>query len=136
MIDKYIGIPFVDRGQDFNGADCYGLVRLIYKEELNTTIPEFNSSCTDTRRIWIDYIKQISEHWELVTEYEPMDVLAFAYDPNHPRVVQHFGVYIGNGMMIHTLQGIGAFTCKITEFSYCLKGAYRWKQLDSKSHLT
>jgi len=134
MIEQYIGIPFEDRGQSMDSADCYGLVRLIYSQELGIKIPEFHSSCTDTRRIWQDYIKQISEHWELVIDYQKYDVLAFAYDPQHPRIVQHFGIYLGDGMMLHTLQGIGSFTCKLSDFSYCLKGAYRWKQLDSKSY--
>lgn len=124
---KYVGIPFIDRGCSFEGADCYGLVRLVYKEELAIILPEFLSSCRDSKSIWRDYLKQISEHWELVDEPELYDVIAMTYDPQHPRIVTHFGLYIGNGMMLHSLQGIGSFTCKLTEFSYAIKGIYRWK---------
>lgn len=124
---KYIGIPFIDRGQSFEGADCYGLVRLIYKEELSIILPEFLSSCKDSKRIWSDYLKQISEHWDLVKEPKLYDVIAMSYDPQHPKIVTHFGIYIGNGMMLHTLQGIGSFTCRLSEFSYSIKGMYRWK---------
>lgn len=127
MIVKYIGIPFVDRGDTLEGADCYGLVRLVYKEQLQIEIPEFLSSCSDSRAIWSDYLKQISEHWESVEEPSMYNVVAMAYDPQHPRIVTHFGLYIGDGMLLHTLQNIGSFTCRLEEYSYCIKGIYRWK---------
>jgi cell wall-associated NlpC family hydrolase len=126
-MNKYIGIPFVDKGSSLEACDCYGLVRLVYKEELQTTIPDFNSSCKDTKRIFSDYLKQIAEHWKLVQEPQLYDVIAMAYDPQHPKIVQHFGIYIGNGMMLHTLEHIGSFTVKVSEFQYYIKGIYRWK---------
>ena len=120
-LSQYVGIPFEDRKMD-----CYGLVRFIYKNELGIEIPRFSSSCLDTLSIYRDYLNQISKFWAPVSDYEVFDVVAMAYDPYHPRIVTHFGIYIGNGKMLHSLKGIGSFTCQMTDYSYCIKGVYRW----------
>jgi cell wall-associated NlpC family hydrolase len=130
MINKYVGIPFVDRGNSFSGCDCYGLIRLFYKTEYSIGIPEFNSSCKDTRRIFIDYMYQIARHWDLVDECKMGDVIAMAYDPNHPNVVQHFAIYIGNDKILQALDKIGVFICDISDYNRYVKGIYRWKKSD------
>jgi cell wall-associated NlpC family hydrolase len=126
--DKYVGIPFIDRGSSFNGADCYGLIRLIYKTEFGIDIPEFGGSCMDTKRIYNDYLQQIAELWVLDNTYSVYNVLAMAHDPNHPKIIQHFGIYIGNGLMLQTLEKIGSFVCKVDEYSRYIKGNYKWKK--------
>lgn len=37
---KYEKIPFKDKGRDENGCDCYGLGRLIYRNELKIELPD------------------------------------------------------------------------------------------------
>jgi len=128
MIDKYIGVPFEDRGESLNGADCYGIIRLIYRNELAIEIPSFHSSCHSTKAIFSDYIKQISQFWQLSKEPNLYDVVAMAHDPIHPRVVQHFGVYLGNGKMLHTLETAGSHIVNIDDMSYFIKGFYSWRQ--------
>jgi cell wall-associated NlpC family hydrolase len=132
MMHKYVGIPFVDRGCDTNGCDCYGLVKLFYATEFNITIPDFHSGCKDTRRIFIDYLHQISRYWDTI-EYNNIefgDVIAMAYDPSHPKIVQHFAIYIGNGKILQALDKIGVFICDINEYTRYIKGIYRWKKSD------
>ena len=128
MISKYVGISFEDRGESFDGSDCYGILRLIYKEELGIEIPVFGQSCNNTKAIFLDYIKQISRHWVSVKDYELFDVVAMAHDPNHPRVIQHFGLYLGNGKMLHTLENIGSHIVEMKEMTYYIKGVYRWEK--------
>lgn len=40
-IIKYLDIPYKHGGMDFSGIDCFGLVRLFFKNEFNYEIPEF-----------------------------------------------------------------------------------------------
>ena len=37
-VNKYIGIPYKHGGYNFDGCDCWGLVRLFYQEEFNLTL--------------------------------------------------------------------------------------------------
>lgn len=37
--NKYLGIPFKRGGADFNGCDCWGLLRLVFERELNVVLP-------------------------------------------------------------------------------------------------
>lgn len=38
-INDYVGLSFVARGRTRDGIDCYGLVRLIYRDQLGIELP-------------------------------------------------------------------------------------------------
>lgn len=42
--ERYIGLPFVDHGRDFDGCDCWGLIRLIMKHECSVDLPAYGET--------------------------------------------------------------------------------------------
>lgn len=41
--ESYLQIPYRDRGCDYNGCDCWGLVLLVYKEHLGIELPTYEN---------------------------------------------------------------------------------------------
>lgn len=38
-VEGYVGLPFKERGRAMDGADCYGLVRLVWEREFGIILP-------------------------------------------------------------------------------------------------
>ena len=97
--NKYIGIPFKEHGRDFSGVDCWGLVRLIYKNEYDITLPSFveeYSTTDDTPRLE-ELIAQYREGWEPITAPEPGAVILFRLLGSE----SHIAVAINDHQFIH-----------------------------------
>ena len=99
--NKYIGLPYQDKGRDANGIDCWGLVRLVYKEEFNVELPSFTDEyVSETRDSIQELISIQKESWEKTDTPEAGDVIVF-------RILgldSHVGIYIGNNKFLHALE--------------------------------
>ncbi len=100
--EKYIGIPYVEKGRDETGIDCWGLVRLIYKNELSIDLPSFSTEydSIDNERIE-DLFAQYKEGWESIDRPSIGDVVIFrifGYE-------SHIGVCIGDNKFLHVREG-------------------------------
>lgn len=100
--DKYIGIPYVEKGRDETGVDCWGLVRLVYKNELSVILPSFTAEyqTEDTARIE-ELFAQYKEGWESVDSPSIGDAVIFrifGYE-------SHIGVCIGDNKFLHVREG-------------------------------
>ncbi len=89
--NKYIGIPFLDKGRDTNGIDCWGLVRLVYKQEYNIDLPSFSTDyeADDSERMR-DLFAQYKEGWEQIEEPTEGCIVLF----NILGVESHMGVAV------------------------------------------
>ena len=96
--NKYIGIPFLDKGRDTNGIDCWGLVRLVYKQEYNIDLPSFSSEyeADDTERMR-DLFAQYKEGWEKIEEPVEGCIVLF----NIFGIESHMGIAVSSTHFLH-----------------------------------
>jgi cell wall-associated NlpC family hydrolase len=99
---ELVGIPFVDGGRTVQGADCWGLARLALNR-FGYDVPDFTVSCFNSAAINGIYEAE-KARWERVEQPEPGCVIAMRIDPRMPDAVQHIGVYLGAGRILHTLK--------------------------------
>ena len=123
---KYIGIPFKDGEPSFTGANCITLCELFYYNELKISIPKIRVESSNTKRVFLEYLHQISNNWTKVEEPKLYDIVAMSRDLKHPNMVQHFGIYLGNGKILHSLEKVGSHVVSIVEMKVFIKGFYRW----------
>ena len=110
MIDvsDLIGVPFVNHGRDIHdGLDCYGLVMEVFRR-YGKHIPEYNADWDDDEKIsGIVHEQTKSTTWRSCAMPLPVPcVVALRYG-TPPGVINHTGVYIGNGKFMHTRAKIG-----------------------------
>lgn len=78
--NNYIKVPFKERGRDRDGADCWGLVMLVYLEQLGVKLPSllFYEDTFDFSTIRKLVSEQTaSDDWEEVErgQEKPFDVV-------------------------------------------------------------
>jgi cell wall-associated NlpC family hydrolase len=89
-------------GRDMFGLDCWGLVYLVYKQELEINLPDYvsdYSSPEELREIGalIAQEKQTGWHRVCKNDIRPFDVALF----RRGRFDAHVGVMIDNTRMLH-----------------------------------
>ena len=100
--NNYIGIPFKYKGRTTDGIDCWGLVRLIYSNEYNITLPSFSSdySENDYDRI-SELIVQYKEGWEPIEKPVEGSLVLF-------RIMgaeTHVGIAVSDTHFVHAREG-------------------------------
>lgn len=109
-VGKYIGIPFKDCGRDFDGADCWGLVRLVWKEERGIVMPDMGDAYSSAfARGEVGKTAALLEagEWNIDVTDRPrreLDVLVFSFQT----VDLHVGLWVAPGEMLHVMRGMNA----------------------------
>jgi cell wall-associated NlpC family hydrolase len=105
--DKYIGIPFKPNGYDYQGADCFGLVNLVYREVLNITLPRYDVYTRNS----IGCLKEVArtmnterDKWIKVEQPRMFDVVLLRTGT----FVWHCGMVISRYRMLHVMEGINS----------------------------
>lgn len=102
-LDAFIGIPYRNRGDSFDGCDCWGLVWLFHRHALGRTIPRY-AGYLDAEGP--DIPARIRAGW---AEWQDIPIgAAEAGDVLALRVAGlpvHVGVVVSPGTMLHVLDG-------------------------------
>ena len=136
--NKYIGLPYAANGRDESGIDCWGLVRLFYKQEYDIELPSYieeYAGAYDTRILgMMDLYKN---NWAQVAQPEVGSVIVF----NILGEPFHVGIYIGDDKFIHARDGMDSVVESVNSPRWAkrIEGYYKYAtqpqvQLVGKPH--
>lgn len=116
---KYIGIPYLDKGRDPSGLDCWGLVRWVYAEERNLILPSLH------HHDGLDSIRQmLAQHiddYEKLDKPEPWAIALF----RSMITAMHVGIMIDDTRMLHAVNGKDTCIEPVATYQFRLKGFYK-----------
>ena len=107
-ITRYIGIEFGDKARSIESCDCWGLVRLVYKERLNIDLPLYDISESDHLNVedalvtahnngtWIQVMTGHHREFDVCEMSIPVKIAGVWEFPP-----LHVGVVIGNEWILH-----------------------------------
>lgn len=118
--NSFIAIPFKEHGRDRSGCDCWGLVRLVYKEQLEIWLPDTldydNTRATDQTSALVDIYKH-SGHWKEISKGEQLEldvvVLKIGSLPCHVGVVCD-----GGKSFLHVIEGANSVIEKLSSLRW------------------
>lgn len=102
--NKYIGIPWVCGRASMSGADCWGLVSIVYRDLFDISLEHYkvqdidNSEKTSNK---IEEVRDTSENWGRVSEPSEGDVVMMVSRATERP--EHVGLYIGNNKVLHSM---------------------------------
>ena len=110
-LDKYLHIPFVDRGRDEAGCDCWGLVCLVLKDA-GVDVPTFEqTSFVDGEGVCRHIDEEIGEGcWDIVDGppkiFDVAIMLGRTITSNGPVLLPcHIGIVPADNKLLHTERG-------------------------------
>ena len=129
-VARYVGIPFADLGRDHQGADCFGLVRLVLLDQAGIELPlhatEYGSEA-NARAVRLEMDATASSgSWRPIAagEERPFDVVEMtvtAQTRERPGVYRavivptHLGIVVAPGWLLHTERTTGALLGRYRE---------------------
>lgn len=102
---KYIGIPYVQGGRDSTGLDCWGLVRLVYKEVFGMDLPLYPGITAKGLLYITSTIEEEAKEGEWDEVAFPFEGSAVAMSQR--KAIHHVGVFTTSdgGKIIHCQDG-------------------------------
>ena len=104
---KYFDLPFKERGRDFDGVDCWGLVRLVYQNEFMIELKDLSEGYVTTKDDCLaDIVKREAEGWKPIKSgFEKAGDVVVLRLRNEPI---HVGIVLDGKRFLHIQRGINA----------------------------
>jgi len=125
-VKKYVGIPFISNGRSMDGCDCYGLVRMVLKNEYGITLPDLSDNYSNALNV--------AETQKLFEKQVPVLTASRILEPEEKAIILlteggkfcHIGVHAGIGYILHTKNNTGSVCQRLTHpgLSGCIEGYY------------
>lgn len=91
-ITKYLGIPYKHKGDDKAGVNCYGLIRLFYKQEFNIDLFDYRYDENWDKK-GFNYIQEkYRSQWQKIDKPESYCAIGFRL-PGH-KIEHHLGIIL------------------------------------------
>jgi len=109
--NRYVGIPYLFRGLDRTGIDCYGLLRLVYREQLGIELPaEQYVTPLDAADVIED--QRLGGPWNPITDPGPYDIaIVQAIIPTiadrHELIPSHLSIWLSPHTVLHSISPAG-----------------------------
>jgi len=101
VCERLVGVPFAKGGRSYAAADCWGLLRLAYRDMLGIELPILGVAA-DSDRSLVE--RQVTaDQWQAVEpgHEQPGDVVTLRAD-GWPA---HVGMVVGGRRMLHVVEG-------------------------------
>lgn len=102
----FVGIPYVDKGRDYSGADCWGLKWIVYRDVLGIELPSYSESyVTGADRVAMArLITGELDEWIEVSagDERPFDGVLM----REGAFLRHIGVVTTPGRLLHVQPGM------------------------------
>jgi probable lipoprotein NlpC len=125
FVNKAIRVPFVDRGRDYTGWDCWGEIYCFHRDVKNILLPIYldyssTSAYSELHELFSAGIK----NWIAVDKYAPGDVALFTIAGQK----RHVALVIDQKSALHTEKRLGTFIepLKGLVWGKRLEGVYRY----------
>lgn len=101
FVERYLEVPYRRRGRSMAGADCFGLVWLILKDECGIVMPDYTWVDPKDRLAFAAEIRANSVDW-IWAPVAASEARAFDVVPMSGPGGEHVGIMVSPVHMLHT----------------------------------
>jgi len=123
LVDKYLGVPYKERGRDITGYDCYGFIRDVARD-LGVFLPDYEYDGNTNNVFALNF----ADH--LVPTTLPNSSFGDLISFRMPNNSIHLGILLDRTRFIHCISKGGVQVTRITHpiFINRISGVYKFKR--------